>query len=247
MFSIMQEKIEKTENIFSENNLPNINKRIKSLIEYYTNGSVKRFSEMIQLSSSQKLNRIFNIDKRSGQYPEVSSDILLSIANMLSDINTDWLLKGQGDMIKEKVIDNAYISETIKQEVETRPRIPMDAAAGSLTVAPDGITLANCEQLPLIKAFSRYDFTIFARGDSMLPEYHSGDELACLYIKDTSFIQWGCCHVLDTVQGIIVKRIYDDGEYILCRSENSGMFADFKIKKTEVYNIALVIGLIRRY
>jgi phage repressor protein C with HTH and peptisase S24 domain len=123
----------------------------------------------------------------------------------------------------------------------------MDAAAGSLTAAADGITIDDCEQLPVIKAFARYDFTIFARGDSMFPEYHSGDELACLYVKNTTFIQWGCCHVLDTVQGIVVKRIYDDGEYILCKSENSELFKDFRIHKTEVYNIALVIGLVRRY
>ena len=54
----------------------------------------------------------------------------------------------------------------------------------------------------------------------MLPEYHSGDELACLYIKNTSFVQWGRCHVLDTAQGIIVKRIFDSGEFIRCVSDN---------------------------
>lgn len=90
--------MEKTENIFSKQKLPDINLRVKTLIDYYTNGSVKRFSELINLSSSQKLNRIFNIDKRNGEYPEVSSDILISVANMFSEIDARWLLTGQGEM-----------------------------------------------------------------------------------------------------------------------------------------------------
>ncbi|GAB6009613.1 S24 family peptidase [Dysgonomonas reticulitermitis] len=175
-------------------------------------------------------------------------DKLKIVIDNYHDLNLDWFFYDDSEMLKSE--DNAHILplEIEKKEYkeETRPRIPMDAAAGSLTAA-DGITIDDCEQLPVIKAFARYDFTIFARGDSMFPEYHSGDELACLYVKNTTFIQWGCCHVLDTVQGIVVKRIYDDGEYILCKSENSELFKDFKIHKTEVYNIALVIGLVRRY
>lgn len=100
MFSIMGNKEEKNENIFSNKPLPAINERVKILVDHYAKGSVKRFSEIINLSSSQKLNRIFNLDKRNNEYPEVSSDILLSIANMLSDINTEWLLTGNGTMSK---------------------------------------------------------------------------------------------------------------------------------------------------
>lgn len=100
MFSIMSDKGEEKENIFSSKPLPAINERVKILVEHYAKGSVKRFSEIINLSSSQKLNRVFNLDKRNNEYPEVSSDILLSIANMLSDINTEWLLTGNGTMSK---------------------------------------------------------------------------------------------------------------------------------------------------
>lgn len=174
----------------------------------------------------------------------IDYDLIISKCDF---IDANWLLTGKGDMLLQN--NDIHCLQSVRKEKieETRPRIPMDAAAGSLTAAADGITIDDCEQLPVIKAFARYDFTIFARGDSMFPEYHSGDELACLYVKNTTFIQWGCCHVLDTVQGIVVKRIYDDGEYILCKSENSELFKDFRIHKTEVYNIALVIGLVRRY
>lgn len=94
--------MDKSESIFSIKHLPAVNERVKRLVDLYANGSVKRFSEMIHLSSSQKLNRVFNLDKRNNEYPEVSSDILLSIANMFVDVNTEWLLTGKGDVLKTK-------------------------------------------------------------------------------------------------------------------------------------------------
>ena len=159
-------------------------------------------------------------------------------------LNPEWLLTGKGEMLKTEK-PPTHIKKQ-REEEETRPRIPMDATAGSLSIAVDNVTMEQCEQMPVIKAFSRYDFTIFARGDSMEPEYHSGDELACLYIKNTSFVQWGRTHVLDTAQGIIVKRIFDNEEAILCKSDNE-LYPDFNIHKSELYNIALVIGVLRRY
>lgn len=102
----MKEKNDKNENIFSFKPLPALNERVKKLIDFYAGGSVKKFSEMIKLSSSQKLNRIFNLDKRNGEYPEVSSDIILSIANMFSELNTEWLLIGKGEMLKKKELSN---------------------------------------------------------------------------------------------------------------------------------------------
>lgn len=173
-------------------------------------------------------------------------DKLKIIIDNYHDLNLEWFFNDAAKMIKEERQPIAKKKEESEIE-ETRPRIPYDAAAGSLSVALDGITIENCEQIPVIKAFAKYDFTIIAKGDSMLPEFHSGDELACLYIKPVNFVQWGQFHVLDTSQGVIVKRIFDDDEYILCKSENNDLYKDFRIHKSEVFNLALVIGLVRRY
>ncbi|MBP3303535.1 MAG: hypothetical protein J6L68_01630 [Muribaculaceae bacterium] len=80
----------------------------------------------------------------------------------------------------------------------------------------------------------------------MYPDIQSGDELACRFITDSSFIQWGRPHVLDTAQGIVVKRLYDGGDNIICRSCNKE-HDDFLVPKDEVYHIALVVGLLRQY
>lgn len=168
-----------------------------------------------------------------------------------NDINPEWLLTGEGDMLKTKrpaASDSTlHESKIAKKEVisqETRPRIPFDAAAGSLSGALGSVLGNNCERIPLIPTFPRYDFTIVARGESMEPQYMSGDELACLFIKEESFIQWGRAHVLDTAQGIVVKRIYDNGPSITCKSNNPA-YPDFDIPKTDIYRIALVVGYLR--
>ena len=107
------------------------------------------------------------------------------------------------------------------------------------------MTIEQCEQIPVVKAFPKYDFTIQVKGDSMTPEYQSGDEVACLFINDSKFIQWGRVHVLDTAQGIIIKRIYDADDAILCKSEFSEKYPDFLIPKNEIYSLSIVVGQLR--
>ena len=136
-----------------------------------------------------------------------------------------------------------YLCDKLKQ-IETRPRIPYDAAAGTLTEAVEGITEYQCEQLPVISAFPKYDFTIRITGKSMEPEYFAGDEVACIRVNEKQFLQWGRVHVLDTTQGIVIKRIYDAGESILCRSYNSE-FPDFSIPKENIRSYNLVVGSLR--
>lgn len=126
----------------------------------------------------------------------------------------------------------------------TRPRIPYNAAAGTLTEAVEGISKYQCEQLPTISAFPNYDFTIRIAGKSMEPEYYAGDEVACLRINEKRFIQWGRVHVLDTTQGIIIKRIYEDSDCVKCKSYNAE-FPDFSIPKDDIRSFNLVVGSFR--
>nr|WP_236707611.1 S24 family peptidase [Bacteroides cellulosilyticus] len=54
----------------------------------------------------------------------------------------------------------------------------------------------------------------------------------------------GKVHVLDTAQGILIKRTYEDGDKIRCVSYNPE-YPDFSIDKSEIYSMSLVVGLIR--
>lgn len=145
-------------------------------------------------------------------------------------ISLEWLRDGVGDMLKP-------------DKVSTRPRVDLYATGGGNEVL-DGVTLAQCEQIPVVPLFPRYDFTMRITGESMLPYLHPGDEVACLQINEPTFLQWGRIHVLSTTQGIIIKKIFDADGGIRCVSFNPD-YPDFIVPKQEIYSYNLVVGLIR--
>lgn len=216
-----------------------INSRIKNIREQFCNDSNIELARILNVSR-QYANNLVSEGKSVGD--KVIDNILLKFPS----INPIWLKLGEGEMLKTK---SEVVEIPLHTKIETRPRIPLNAAAGSLSVALSGVKSNDCEELPFIQAFSNYNYTILVKGDSMEPEFHSGDELACLQLTNgkANFIQWGRYHVLDTAQGVLVKRIYDKGDYILCKSDNSDLYEDFKIRKEEIYNLGLVIGMLRRY
>lgn len=197
------------------------------LLEFvaYTKLSKRKFQESIGVSNSY----IQNISEGIG------ADVLNRISIQYPDLNTRWLLTGDGEMLKKQIFN---------KEKDTRPRIPYDAAAGVLTDTVEGVTEYHCEQVPVISVFPKYDFTIRVVGRSMEPEYFAGDEVACMKVNEKRFLQWGRVHVLDTTQGVVIKRIYDNGESIICRSYNPE-FPDFIIPKEDIRSYNLVVGSLR--
>lgn len=201
---------------------------IKSrLLEFvaYKKVSRRKFQEKIGVSNSY----IQNISEGIG------ADVLNRISIQFPELNTTWLLTGEGEMLKR-------CSTPVHKN--TRPRIPYDAAAGTLTETVEGITEYECEEVPVISVFPKYDFTIRIVGRSMEPEYFAGDEVACLKVNEKRFLQWGRVHVLDTTQGVVIKRIYDNGDSVICRSYNPE-FPDFIVPKEDIRSYNLVVGSLR--
>lgn len=174
----------------------------------------------------------------------IGVDKISNIVSVYPDLNIEWLITGNGEMLKSNHTSSTTSSAQVQISANTKPRIPYTAAAGSITNAVEGVTESQCEQVPIVLSFPNYDFTIIIKGDSMEPKYEGGDEVACKRVDGTSFIQWGKVHVLDTAQGIVIKRIYEDGDKIKCVSYNPE-YPPFSIDKSEIYSISLVVGLLR--
>lgn len=205
----------------------NVKNRLLEFVAY-TGLSKRKFQEKINVSNSY----IQNISEGIG------ADVMNRISIQFPELNISWLLTGEGDML------NYSHKQEFLNSSNTRPRIPYDATAGTLTDTVEGITEFQCEQVPVISVFPKYDFTIRIVGRSMEPEFFAGDEVACLKVNENSFLQWGRVHVLDTTQGVVIKRIYDDGEYIICKSFNPE-YPDFSIPKEDIRSYNLVVGSIR--
>lgn len=180
--------------------------------------------------TKQKMSNIRN------RITDVKTEVVAELCNAFPKVNANYIITGRGNMF----LDEEHLDSSVK----TLPRIPYDAAAGSLTNAVDGVTSLQCEQVPVVSAFPRYDFTIRVTGRSMEPMYLSGDEVACLRINESRFLQWGRVHVLDTAQGVIIKRIYENGDSIRCASFNPE-YPDFNVPKDEIFSYNLVVGALR--
>lgn len=126
---------------------------------------------------------------------------------------------------------------------ELRPRIPLTAIAGRLPDITSSVTLADCEMLPAVRLLPPYKCTIIIQGDSMEPKFEGGDEIAIREVVD--YIEWGKTYVLDTEDGPVLKRLYDDGDSFRCVSYNPD-YPPFTIEKQKVYRVFKVVGLIRR-
>ena len=166
----------------------------------------------------------------------VTADVIQLILGTFPDVSAEWLLRGED----VKSIESNREGDSVK----TLPRIPYNAAAGSLTDAVEGVTEYQCERLPVVAAFPKYDFTMRVSGRSMEPYYYAGDEVACLRINEARFLQWGRVHVLDTTQGVVIKRIYDNGDCIRCASYNPE-YPDFNVPKADIRSYNLVVGALR--
>ncbi|WP_289764752.1 S24 family peptidase [uncultured Duncaniella sp.] len=174
---------------------------------------------------------------------DIQSKWLSLICDNFPMYSPEWILTGHGNMIKH---NETILSSNPSDQKTTRPRIPFEAAAGSLSMITQSVTEAQCEQIPIVPGFPAYDFTIIVKGDSMEPEFHSGDELACKILRQSSFIQWGRPYIVDCLDGVVLKRIHDAGDDILCTSDNKN-YGDFKIPKREVNHLAIVVGMMRLF
>ena len=184
----------------------------------------------------------------------IGSDKIENILSMYTDLSSEWLLTGTGNMLKsdlDKPIEaHKRSTEPPKSSNKRRgiPLIPIDAVAGFPSTDNDGVYMEDCEHysIPEFEAKGA-NFLIRVSGDSMHPLYENGDIIACRKISDILFFQWGGIYVLDTSQGALVKRVEeaeDDQESILCISENP-RFKPFHLPKSDIRSLSTIIGLVR--
>ncbi|WP_278996667.1 LexA family transcriptional regulator [Prevotella disiens] len=227
--------------------------RLLSLIQHYSGGNKSEFARYIgvtpQAISTWLSRNTFDID---------------IIYSKCVNISADWLLTGQGSMLKNNSTqstqdpsctiipeykDTKKISnrQLIVADNSTKgiPLIPLHAMAGVLR-GEVSVLDYECEQY-IVPAFKGADFLIPVKGNSMNPTYQSGDIVACQRTPMSSvFFQWNKPYVLDTAQGAIIKRVRpgQDEEHVQIVSDNTD-YLPFELHKSEIYAVALVIGIIR--
>lgn len=164
-----------------------------------------------------------------------TASYVAKIITKFPELNLNWLVSGKGPMLVGR-----QETKTTKQI----PLLPFSAVAGWMT---DNNKADTSIGTMVVEDFSARgaDCAIRVEGDSMYPRYKNGDILAIKILKDPTFFQWGRVYVLNTTQGCVVKRLLpsaDDDNIIICHSENSSGYPDYKIMKSDILGIAIVVG-----
>lgn len=172
------------------------------------------------------------------------------VAKELSDLyGFDFASMLAGEMLNElpkKEPPTIYKSET---NTKGSPLIPIEAVAGFGTEDNTGVKYEDCDHYIIPEFDARgMDFLIRVSGSSMYPKYSNGDVLACKKIHEITFFQWGKIYVIDSNQGALVKRLFEDKDNannVICVSDNKENYPPFPLPKEDIRSLSIVLGVVR--
>jgi len=182
------------------------------------------------------------LSKQFKRNADIGESILIQILEYCPDINIQWLLLGDGPMLKDDVAPVSVAQET--QDTGGVPLIPITGFAGFGGKTFDDLQIEHYYDVP---EFKQADFLMRIKGNSMYPKYSSGDIVACAIIEETLFFQWNKIYAIYTnSQGVLVKRVKPSkiADHILLISDNT-QYDPFNVPVSDIIKIALVIGVIR--
>lgn len=178
------------------------------------------------------------------------------ISKAYPELNMEWLIVGDGEMLNNTDDEVKQKSQPQYENIQYGiPKPFIDTAYASCGI-PNGFSIAvkasDCESI-IIPFLSDYDFSIRARGDSMINRENpqrsirERDIIACKLWTSRSHIRWGEVYALSTSEGVVVKKIMhsDLDGHIKCVSFNTeDGFDSYDLPLEEVFDWALVVGVV---
>ena len=169
-----------------------------------------------------------------------SLDKIKSISEAFPDLNIDWLLTGEGSMLKSDA--------PVKSFTQGVPYFNVDFLGG-FDLLPDDQT-TRPEYLIDFKAYDRATCWCNISGHSMEPEISSGDIIALREVPDPSFLPFGEVYAIVTTTGMrTVKRIgpgKDAETYSLIPANKSPEFGVQEIPKAMIARVFEVLGCMKK-
>lgn len=207
-----------------------------------------------------------NLSKMTKGKLTITPKTISKISSVCSELDTHWLLTGEGSMIKQptttisgnnitgdnnNVGNNINVNHTsapMSGEQHVKPIVPKYLASQPNTdvyqvVMTDNVKLDTLTTFP---PYVNFDFYYQVRQDAMQPLYMVGDVIALAHTEGDNIIQ-GAAMVIDTNDfGFLLRRIYDRGDYYECRVINDkSAYESQTISKDNVIRLYRVMYSIR--
>lgn len=202
----------------------------------YKGISMKAFETQCGLSSG------YVTSMRKGYGSEKLNNVLTAFP----ELNRDWLLYGEGNMLAPSSATSPVREQDFPREesrIATFVRlIPVAAQGGSLTDFIYSVKESDCELIA--SPIRDVDLAIQVSGDSMAPEYPNGSHVYVKRINERAFIEWGKVYVLDTCNGSVIKILVpsDREGYVKCLSINPDpKFAPFEVSLEDIRGVYRVL------
>ncbi len=207
-----------------------VSERLKSFVAY-KGMSIRAFERSCNLSNGYV----------NGIETTIMPHKLSSIRLQYPELNTEWLLYGEGDMLKEE-----------RQEIEISytegvPYYDVDFQAGfDVMASPDH---NNPEYLIKFPKYERATLWCHASGDSMEPEINNGDTIALQKVDDFRFLPYDGIYAIVTTNDMrTIKRI-GKGEtpnsYRLIPTNKAYQEQDLPIEM--ISQVFKVLGCVKRF
>ena len=194
-----------------------------------------------------------NIGVARGYFSNVKtlgSDRILRIHTKYPELNIEWLVTGNGEMIKnaEREQKTIEISESAISETKRKGALIYDIDAtcglsGRDIEFTDEKVIGSIDA-PEINSDSKI---IFATGDSMLPLIASGDRVVIRKIESWDYLNYGQVYLIITNEYRLIKRVRrhpkDADNLILLRSENPD-YDDIDLPKREIIHLFIVENIL---
>lgn len=212
---------------------------LKKLSNFFVERNITQSSIARELDvPSTYINAIFKGRKRIGK----STAKKFSIHYGLSEA---WLLTGEGEMVNEN--QNEQTTNLIN-----KPNV-YDASTFSCGFPggeSEAVTEKSMEEVIVVPGAPKDVFYVRAHGNSMVcQDTHLSipdGAYVALRRKNANFIQWGEVYALATRDGMVIKKILpsDDEQYIKCVSFNKEEYPEFQVRKQDIIDMAIVVGVI---
>jgi len=224
-----------------------VGQRITLLINHYCGGSEKRFAESLGVSPA-----VINNYTNGKQQSKPSFDMLHKICTTYPQVQIEWLISGQGEMLKQALAEKDTSAHATMRSI---PLLDVKAAAnGKGGYLPDGPFIASEEVIYLPPHLVRggRHIAVTVRGDSMAPTLQHGDIIICKEIEPNCWFelpQQEVYLVESEDNGLQVKRIENclaQEGIIICWSDNPE-HAPFQLSHEQIRKVWQVCWRLSNY